>query len=397
MRVLMVHGYYQQLGGEDLVFDAEGALLESKGHTVERFTFDNHEIDSWSAAKKAAALFWNREARAQVRDLVQSFRPDVMHVQNTFPGLSPSVYAAANEAGVPIVQKLCNYRLLCANGLLFRDGHHCEDCLGKRIAWPAVVHKCFRDDRVMTGAIAGAYGLHRAMGTFTNRIGAFLALDEGGRDLFIQGGLPADRVLVKPNFLDPFPDPGSGDGNYALFVGRVAPGKGVETLVRAWVSDPTLPALKVVGDGPLMQQVKDLAREAGHIDFLGRVTPQEVIALMAKATIQVVPSEFREPFGRVALEAMGTGTPVLSTRSGALSGIVRPGKNGEHFSAGNAAELVAKAHVLLSIAGGIRTQTRDDAMQRFSADANHAALMHAYRVAGATADVGSTGATSAAA
>ncbi len=385
MRVLMVHGYYQQFGGEDMVFDAEGALLESHGHTVERFTFDNHEIESWSSAKKAASLFWNRDARSRVRDLIRSFAPDVMHVQNTFPGLSPSVYAAANEAGVPIVQKLCNYRLLCANGMLFRDGHHCEDCLGKRIAWPAVAHKCFRDHRVMSGAIAGAYGLHRALGTWTRRIGAFLALDEGGRELFIKGGLPADRVLVKPNFLDPFPAQGSGEGNYALFAGRVAPGKGVETLVRAWANDPSLPGLKVVGDGPLLNQVKSLAGEASHIEFLGRVSPNEVSTLMGSAAIQVVPSESREPFGRVALEAMGTGTPVLSTRSGALEGLIRPGENGEHFDAGDPTDLVAKARSLLGIAAGLRTQTRENAMQRFSGAANHAALMHAYRVASAHA------------
>lgn len=383
MRVLMVHAYYQQLGGEDRVFDAEADLLLSRGHAVERYTFDNHEIEDWSAARKAKALLWNSRARQDVADRIRAFRPDVLHVQNTFPGLSPSVYAAAKEAGVPIVQKLCNYRLFCANGLLFRDGKDCQSCIGKRVAWRAAVHGCYRGDRLMSGAIAGAYGIHRALGTWSRNVGAYLTLDEHGRELFVRAGLAPEKLHVKPNFLDPFPEAGPGDGGYALFVGRVAPGKGVETLLKAWAQDSGLPPLKIVGDGPLMEAASDLASGSNHVEFLGRVEPTDVEAFMRRAVVQIVPSEFQEPFGRVALEAMGTGTPVLSTQAGALRNVIHSGVNGRHFQAGNPDDLVKQFKALWPVAPALRAGTRANALSRFSGDANLELLLAAYRAAGA--------------
>ncbi|NNE69745.1 MAG: glycosyltransferase [Rhodothermales bacterium] len=379
----MIHAFYQQLGGEDRVFEAEADLLTSRGHAVDRYTFDNHEIDGWSTLKKAASLVWNREAKRAVADRIRAFRPDVLHVQNTFPGLSPSVYAAATEAGVPVIQKLCNYRLFCANGLLFRNGSDCQDCIGKRFAWRAAVHGCYRGDRVMSGAIAGAYGLHHAIGTWSRHVGAFLTLDEHGRELFVRAGLPPEKLHVKPNFLDPFPEAGPGDGEFALFVGRVAPGKGVETLIRAWALDTSLPLLKVVGDGPLMETVREMAAGLAHVEFLGRRDPTEVETLMGRAAVQIVPSEFQEPFGRVALEAMGTGTPVLSTQAGALRNVVQPGVNGQHFEAGNPADLLVRFRALSQEAGSLRPGTRENALSRFSGEANLEMLLTAYRAAGA--------------
>jgi glycosyltransferase involved in cell wall biosynthesis len=386
VRVLMVHAFYQQRAGEDRSFVAEAELLTSRGVEVELFTFDNAEIEAWSAVRKATSLVWNAEMRRKMAARIAAFRPDVLHVQNLFPGVSPSVYAAAQEAGVPVVQKLSNFRLFCANGMLFRDGKVCESCMGKALGWRAVVHGCYRGDRVMSGAIASATALHRALGTWSNGIQAYVALDADGRDRFVQAGLPAEKLYVKPNFLDPFPSPGEGQGGFALFAGRFADGKGVETLVRAWKGADDLPPLTLAGDGPLMGRVREIAGESSNIEFLGRVAPADLDHLMGQAACVVVPSEFHEPFGRVALEAMGCGTPVLSTTSGALKHVVRPGVSGAHFRPGDVDGLTTAVRSLFSDPGALaalRISTREDAMTRFSGDANFRILMDIYQRVGA--------------
>ena len=380
----MVHAFYRQPGGEDRSFREEAGLLERNGVEVETFTMDNDEIASWSAAEKAAGLVWNRRIRRQVSEVIGRFAPDVVHVQNVFPGLSPSVYAAAGAAGVPVVQKLSNFRPMCVNGLLFREGKVCHDCLHSKVAWRGAARGCFRGSRPMSTAVALSQGLHRILGTWSRRVQAFIALDEHGRSVYIEAGFPAERIHVKPNFLDPFPAVGAGDGGYALFVGRIAPGKGVETLVRAWTSD--LPPLKVVGDGPLLGKVTGVAGD--HIEFLGRRAPDEVRKLMGRAVLQVVPSEFDEPFGRTALEAMGVGTPVLASMAGALSGVVRDGVSGAHFETGSADALRAAAKALLADSGtlpALRPTTRRDAIARFSGPENFRILMDIYRKAGVPA------------
>jgi glycosyltransferase involved in cell wall biosynthesis len=387
VRVLMVHAFYQQRAGEDRSFAAEAELLVSRGVEVELFTFDNAEIEAWSAMRKATALVWNAEMKRKVAVRIAAFRPDVLHVQNLFPGISPSVYGAANEAGVPVVQKLSNFRLFCANGMLFRDGKVCESCMGKALGWRAAVHGCYRGNRVMSGAIVAATALHRALGTWSNGVQAYVALDDDGRDRFVQAGIAPDKLFVKPNFLDPFPSPAEGRGGFALFAGRFADGKGTETLVRAWKGADDLPPLKLAGDGPLVGRVREIAGESSNIEFLGRVAPAELDLLMGQAACVVVPSEFHEPFGRVALEAMGCGTPVLSTTSGALKHVVRPGVSGAHFEPGDAEglrELVRSLFSDADVLAALRASTREDAITRFSGDANFRILMDIYGRVGAT-------------
>ena len=380
MKLLLVHAFYQQLGGEDLCYEAEVEMLRSRGIEVETYTFDNHDVDEWSTVKKATNLFWNRDAYRDIRERIDASRPDAVQVFNTFPGLSAAVFVAAHDAGVPAIAMLSNYRISCTNGLLFRQGSVCEKCLGSRFAWRGAMYGCYRDSRVMSAAVAASNAGHWLGGTWTDKIPAYIALDADGRDRFVEAGLPADRIHVRSNYLDPFPEAGSGDGGFALFAGRLAPGKGLQALWRAWRRHPSLPELRIAGDGPLMDEAKLHAAADPRIVLLGRLAPETLGDIMGDARLLVVPSESHETFGRVALESMARGTPVASSTAGALKNVVPAGVAGAHFTPGDEAGLVKAVKTVLQ--KDYRTSARVYAQRRFSAEASFETLMDVLATVG---------------
>ena len=169
-RVAVIHNRYQQPGGEDGVFAGETDLLERQGHEVVRYVLDNQAIDGMGRLALARATVWNGDAYAGLRRLFASYRPDVAHFHNTFPLVSPAGYYAARREGVAVVQTLHNFRLACPNALFFRDGHVCEDCSGKAVAWPGVLHACYRGSRAASGMTAAMLAVHRALGTWLSLI-----------------------------------------------------------------------------------------------------------------------------------------------------------------------------------------------------------------------------------
>ena len=201
MRILLCHNHYQQPGGEDQTFVEEGLLLESHGHEVTRFTLHNDAIEDMNRWELARKILWNRESYAELQQLIRSERPQVMHCTNTFPLISPAAYYAARDENVPVVQSLHNFRMFCANSLFLRKGKVCESCLGKRIAWPAIVHGCYRGSRVATTGVATMLGIHRAMKTWHQTIRLFCTPSEFARGKFIEGGIAPEKVVVKPNFV----------------------------------------------------------------------------------------------------------------------------------------------------------------------------------------------------
>ena len=320
MRVMLLHNTYQHPGGEDQVFAAEGALLEERGHDVERFTISNDLINGMSRTALAASTIWNRDSYRTLRARFRATRPDVAHFHNTFPLLSPSALSAARDEGVPVVQTLHNDRLLCVNALLFRDGHICNDCLGHRVPWQGVAHGCYRGSRLASGAVATMIALHRARGTWMNDVDVYIALTEFARRTFIAGGLPADRIVVKPNFVHPDPGLGDASGNFALFVGRLVPEKGIRTLIDAWQHIGVKVPLRIVGDGPLAPEVAAAAAQCAGITWLGRHPRAEVLALMRAATLLIFPSTWYEGFGMTVAEALAVGLPVVASRVGGMAG-----------------------------------------------------------------------------
>ena len=385
MRVLVVHNFYQQEGGEDHEVAAELQLLREGGHEVATFTLHNDEIARTSAIRVAGKTLWNGEAYRALGSLLRQHRPDVAHFHNTFPLVSPAGYYAAHAAGVPVVQSLHNYRLLCPNALLFRDGRVCEECVGRAVPWPGVAHRCYRASRAASAAVVTMLSVHRALGSWRREVDLFVAPSRFARQKFVDAGMAAEQVVVKPNVVARDPGAGAGGGGYALYVGRLSVEKGVDTLLDAWRPErsPSMP-LHIVGDGPLAGAVA-AAADGRVVSWLGALPAADVERQMADATLLVVPSRCYETFGRVVIEAFAAGTPVVASSHGVLAELVEDGRTGALFPPGDAAALVDRVVALASHGATVvrmRAAARAAFEGQYGAVANHDALLDVYRFAG---------------
>ncbi len=381
MRILSVHNYYQQPGGEDAVFAAETALLTGHGHQVRQYTRSNAEIGPRAGLVTAIGTVWSRDACEDLRAAVHFGRPEVCHIHNFFPLVSPAVYQAVRAGGARVVQTLHNYRLLCPGASLFRDGKVCESCLGKRVPWRGVEHACYRDSRLASGSVAAMLALHHALGTWQEEVDCYIALTEFARRKFIAGGLPEERIVVKPNFVDPDPGAGDGCGGFVLFAGRLSAEKDPATLIRAAARLGARLPVKIAGDGPERERLMEMAHGLEHVEFLGRQPAPEMLALMQQAALLVVPSAWFEGFPMVIAEAFAAGLPVVASRLGALAEIVDHGRTGRLFEAGNDEDLAAAIEGLLrdpAALGEMRRQARAEYEARYTAERNYGQLMGIY-------------------
>lgn len=351
------------------------------GHLVEVEEENNERIAALGTMRMTLRTVWSEEAYQRVRRRLTEQPYNVVHVQNFFPLLSPSVYYAAKAEGVPVVQTLHNYRLLCPSALFFRDGRACEDCLGKSFPWPGVLHGCYRKSRPATGVVTAMLAVHHTMHTWTEMVDVYIALTEFARQKFIKGGLPAEKIVVKPNFVHPDPGPGEGRGGYALFVGRLSPEKGVETLLSAWKLLKGKVPLKIVGDGPLASWLVEAAQQVPGVDWLGRMPSAEVYELMGEAAFLVFPSEWYETFGRVAIEAFAKGTPVIASNIGAIAELVDSGRVGLHFRPGNPEDLAAKVEWVIAHPAELaqmRREARAEFEAKYTSQKNYQRLIEIY-------------------
>ncbi len=384
MKILAVHNRYQRPGGEDQVFVDETALLETRNHRVLRYEVHNDQVKQVNRLILAKDTVWNTSAYRELGALIRRERPDVVHFHNTLPLVSPAGYYAARAEGVPVIQTLHNYRLLCPVALFYRDGRVCEDCMGKAVPWPGVVHRCYRGSRTASGVIATMLTVHRALRTWTEMVDVYVALTEFARNKFIEGGLPAGKIVVKPNFVAPDPGRGQGGGGYALFVGRLAPEKGTETMLAAWDRLGTRIPLKIVGDGPLRDRVVEAAARQSNVEWLGHRPVEDVHALMGKADMLVFPSQWYETFGRVAAEAFAAGTPVIAANIGAVAELVEHGRTGLKFRPGDPEDLVTQVEWALSHSAELRSmreEVRAEFEAKYTAERNYRALMEIYEAA----------------
>ncbi len=386
MRILMVHNYYNRdsPSGENTSFESEVAVLREYGQHVDLFTRSNDHILVQSGVSRLALglnTIWSSASLRSLCSVISSNRPEVCHFQNTFPQISPSAYLACRRAGIPVVQTLRNYRLLCPNGVFHTEGRVCEDCLGKMPPWPGVARRCHRRSLKATTAVAAMLTVHGLLGTWQRQVDLYVALTEFARRKYIQAGFPPDRIVVKPNFVHPDPGPGEGRGGYALFVGRLSPEKGLRTLLDAWERLGGALPLKIVGDGPERGRVAEAAARVPFLEWLGRRPVSEVYELMGGATLLVFPSEWYETFGRVAVEAFAKGTPVVASNIGAIAELVEHGRTGLLFRPGAAEDLAAQVDWAYShpqTMAVMRREARAEFEAKYTAQSNYELLMDVY-------------------
>jgi glycosyltransferase involved in cell wall biosynthesis len=347
MKVLMLHSHYQQSGGEDLAVESEEQLLSVAGHSVARYHRNNAEIEGLTVPQRAllpATTLWSRKSLREVQNVLLRDKPNVAHFHNIFPLISPAAYSACRRVGTAVVQTLHNYRLLCPTATFFREGKPCERCLGRKVPWPGVLHGCYRDSRTATGVVASMLTVHRALGTWEKMVDVYIALSEFARNKFIEGGLPAAKIAVKPNFIDPDPGIAREPSDYALFVGRLSREKGLGTLLAAWKKIGDRIPLLVLGDGPLRGEFEAQVKSLGlsRVRFGGFVDRESVLAAMRCARFLVVPSECYENFPTTIVEAFACGIPIIAASIGAIREMVVDQHTGVHFLPGSPEHLAAK-------------------------------------------------------
>lgn len=389
MKILMIHNYYrsQNPSGENQSFGAEVGLLRSHGHEVIEYTRNSDEIQDYSLIKRmwlGKRVIWAEDSHRTVKSLLSFHKPDLVHIQNTFPLISPSVIWTCKDAGVPVIQSLRNYRLMCLNGLFYRAGKTCEDCVGLAVPVPGMLHACYRESRVNSIPVATLISFHRLIKTW-DIVNRFIAISNFARAKYIENGLPADRIDVKPNFVDPDPGVSKSQGDYFVFIGRLSPEKGVWTLMKAWKRHPDYP-LKVVGDGPSFREMQSFVKREGlvGVEFVGKVPQDTIFEIIKPSRAVLFPSEIYETFGKVIIESFACGVPVICSRYGAFGELVDEHKTGLYFTPGNEEELAGTIEWAWSNPHDMKemgSNAREVYEEKYTARINYNLLLDIYRKA----------------
>lgn len=364
MKIALIHNYYRLAGGEEAVLEAEKLLLEDAGHEVVMFTKSSSDVSEHGllgGLRLAVQIIYNRRVERELMEFMVRERPDIAHFHNTFPLISPAAYGACRKVGIPVVQTLHNYRLICPAATLSRNELPCNECVSRRVAWPGVLHRCYRSSLPATVAVTLMLAMHRAIGTWTAAVDAYIVLTEFARDRFIEGGLPGDRLVVKPNFVYPDPGPGTHEGGFALFVGRLSRDKGLPTILDAWQGmGGTLP-LKIVGAEVSQLDQAVPHREIEGVEWIGTVAHSDLLRMMQDATLLVFASPLHEGMPSAILEAFATGLSVVAADMGGAKSLIEDGRNGVLFEAGDAQALTA---AVARVCGDVDARARMGAAAR---------------------------------
>ncbi len=388
MKVILAHNFYQHPGGEDRVYSQEHQLLESRGNSVVTYQRSNSEtigISTLQTLGLPRKMFWANDAYHDMRQMLRQEKPDVVHVHNTFFQISPAIFSACEELRVPVVQTLHNFRLMCPAATYFREGKICEKCNESGL-WQGIRYGCYRDSRTATTAVAVMLAMHRRARTWIDKVTYHIALTQFSRTKFTEGGLPAHKIMVKPNFVTPDPGEKQESGDGAVFVGRFWPEKGVATLLRAWQKLGKKIPLKIVGDGPLAGELRGMAARHGlsNVTFSGHLGNDETQVAIKKARVLILPSENYENFPVTIVEALACGTPVICSRLGAMQEIVMDKLTGLHFTPGDPDDLAEKVEWAWDHPGEVKAMSRAarrDYEQKYTAESNYGALMSIYQQA----------------
>lgn len=379
MKVLQVHNRYRIRGGEDAVVETTMDLLERRGHDARLFDKYSNELTS-GLVQRVRAVFsgiYSSAARREMDCVLSEFGPDVVHVHNLYPLISPSVLVACRRAGVPVVMTCHNYRLVCPIAVHFIRGRICERCAGGR-EYSCFLQNC-RDNRLESAAYALRGYATRALGLFRKNITLFLAISEFLKRRLIDAGLPEERIAVVPNMIR-IPESGAdaSQGAYAAFAGRASEEKGIPVLLEAARRLPEV-RVQVAGHGPMLEALREAA--PANVTFPGTMSPEGLAGFYRGARFLVVPSVWYETFGLVAVEAMSHGIPVIASRIGGLQELITDGVSGFLFEPGNAEDLADKMRRLWDdpgLCGRMGQAAREEVMRKYNEEFYYGNLMAAY-------------------
>jgi len=378
MKILVAHNRYRYRGGEDTVVDAEVDLLRRNGHEVLVYLRDNEELTRMKNHQAALQTLWSHKAVSDVTTLSEKFRPELIHSHNTFPLISPSLYSVATRLNVPVIQTLHNFRLICPQATLLRNGVQCEDCVGN-LPWRAIVHRCYRNSLSQSAVASSMIMLHRLLRTWNTKVTRYIVLNQLCRDKFIAGGLPFDLLRIKPNFVDSGNEPDWINRSGGIFIGRLSEEKGLKVLAEALSQLPDS-QIDVYGKGDLQTYVE----ATSSFNYKGFRVADELQTCLRQAAYLVIPSTGVESFGLVAVEAFAAGTPVIASAHGGLREIVVQGKTGLLVEPGNSyalARAIAFADDHPDEMKIMGRAARHAYLSRYTPDINYRLLMSIYHEA----------------
>ncbi len=382
MKILLIHNSYQQRGGEDATFESEYNLLSKGGNDVEKLLFDNKSINSLSDKISAGIKnVFNPDSAKIIEEKIISFQPQIIHIHNFFPLVSPSVFFIAKKYKVPIVITIQNYRLICSGALLYRNGKICEDCVNKTIPLAGIIHKCYRNSAVQTAAVTFMTSFHKIAGTWKNKVGKYITVAEFGRDKILNSslGLSEDQVVVKPNSVEDFGDGDNNREDYFVYIGRIIEDKGIETLLESLNHFDY--KIKIIGDGPLRGRIEDAALNNKNIEYLGFRDKQFIINTLKKAKGLIFPTLWYEGLPVTVIESFSTGTPVIGSNIGAVKLQITDNYNGFHFSPGDAKDLASRIKYLSDNEQDLKqlyVNARNTYLEKYTPEKNYEQLINIY-------------------
>jgi glycosyltransferase involved in cell wall biosynthesis len=386
MKILICHNYYKHRGGECQTVIREKRLLESRGHKVVLFTKDNKDIDHYNLIQKivlSTGVVFSFDTYKKITKILKVEKPDIVHIHNVFPLISPSVYYAHKNLKVPFIQTVHNYRFLCPNGLFLDNNCKlCQRCENGAFV-NAVLHKCYRNSYLQSLGMALTLYIHRNLKTFLNRIDFFISPSNFLKQKLVEGGIPTEKIVVKPHFIEcEKMKPSYEYDNYAVYMGRLSPERGLFNLLEAWkkISGVTL---RVIGDGIIRRGLEEyvVREKIPNVEFLGFVDGDSRFEILGKAMFSVLPCRCYENMPYAALESFACGVPIIASRIGGLGELVADGVTGFLFEVGNIEDLIQKVFQLINnkqLLLEMRYNTRRHAEEHFSEDTAYRSIMDIY-------------------
>ncbi len=383
-RILQLHNKYQQYGGEDTVVLSEYHLLKKNGQQVEQLFFDNRNISSsiYDKLKAGLSSVFSFSSAKKVEQKIIQFKPDIIHVHNFFPLLSPSIFYIAKKNKIPIIITIHNYRLICANALLYRNKHICEDCVHKLIPLSGILHKCYRSSFIQSAAVTIMSSFHKILGTWKNKVNMYIVLTEFGKNKFIKSSLnlPISKVIVKPNFAEDFGFGNNRREDYYVFFGRLSEEKGIDILLES-VKFYNY-KLKIMGDGPLRELVQQKVIDNSNIEYLGFKDKDFIISQLKNSRGLIVPSIWYEGLPLSIIETLSTGTPIIFSDIPSFMEILTNNYNGFHFKTDDSNDLAQKVKqmdVNIENLNYLYLNARQTYLEKYTPEKNYDDLMNIYQ------------------